>query len=269
MPFIIILGIIIILLIIKGLIIVPEGYAVIVERLGKYNRNLKSGLHFTIPFIEKRAYKICIKEQVVDFDPQEVITKDNVTVKIDTVIFYKIFNEKLFAYGAASPIDAMGNITTTTLRNIVGNMDFEETLTSRSAVNQEMLKIIDEITDSWGIKIARVEIKTITPPPDVQESMEKQMKAERANREEILRAEGYARAVKIKADADKQAAITIAEGMKESARLLNEANINESALKIQSLETWKTIANGNATKIIIPPGMESLFGIIESAKQEK
>lgn len=247
--------------------IVPEGYSRVVERFGAYSRVLRSGLNLKLPYIERCVNKISLKEQVVDFPPQAVITKDNVTIQIDTAIFFRVFDEKLYTYGVERPINAMENITTTTLRNIIGDLEFEKALTSRDYINSQMRDVLDTITDAWGIKINRVEIKSLTPPEEIKDAMEKQLKADRANREEILRAEGYAKAVKIRADADKLAAITRAEGMKESTRLLNEANISDSALKIQSLETWKHIADGQSTKIIIPPDMQSLFGFVESAKE--
>lgn len=266
-----ILVLFLLVLIVAGIIscitIVPEGYSRVVERFGAYSRVLHSGLNIKLPYIERCINRISLKEQVVDFPPQAVITKDNVTIQIDTAIFFRVFDEKLYTYGVERPINAMENITTTTLRNIIGDLDFEKALTSRDYINSQMKDILDTITDAWGIRINRVEIKSLTPPDEIRDAMEKQLKADRANREEILRAEGYAKAVKIRADADKLAAITRAEGMKESTRLLNEANITDSALKIQSLETWKVIADGQSTKIIIPPDMQSLFGFVESAKE--
>lgn len=248
------------------LTIVPEGYARVIERLGAYNRVLHSGLKLKIPVIERVIQTVSLKEQVVDFPPQPVITQDNVTIAVDTAIFFNIFDEKLYTYGTESPITAMENITTTTLRNIIGELDFEKAIVSRDYINAKMRDILDTITDAWGIRINRVEIKSLTPPPEIQDAMEKQLKAERQNREEVLLAEGYAKAVKIRAEADKQAAITRAEGMRESVKLLNEANITDSALKIQSLDTWKHIADGQATKVIIPPNMESLFGLVEGLR---
>lgn len=263
---IIILIVLLIVVLVCCLTIVPEGYSCVIERLGAYNRVLHSGLNFKIPIIESVSKTVSLKEQVVDFEPQEVITKDNVTIQIDTAIFFKVFDEKLYTYGVERPINAMENITTTTLRNIIGELPFEAALTSRDFINGKMREVLDEITDAWGIKINRVEVKSITPPREIREAMEKQLKAERTNREEVLLAEGYAKAVKIRADADKQAAIARAEGTKESAKLLNEANISDSALKIQSLETWKALAEGQSTKIIIPPQMSSLFGFVEGVK---
>lgn len=263
-------GILLVLLVVgilSCIMIVPEGYSRVVERFGAFNRVLRSGLNVKLPYIERCVNKISLKEQVIDFPPQAVITKDNVTIQIDTAIFFRIFDEKLYTYGVERPINAMENITTTTLRNIIGDLEFEKALTSRDFINTQMRDVLDTITDAWGIKINRVEIKSLTPPDEIRDAMEKQLKADRANREEILRAEGYAKAVKIRAEADRQAAITRAEGMKESTKLLNEANIGEGALKIQSLETWKHIAEGQATKIIIPPDMQSLFGFVQGTKE--
>ena len=261
------IAVILIVALCSCLTIVPEGYAKVIERLGAYSRVLRSGLNLKIPVIERVVKTVSLKEQVVDFPPQPVITEDNVTIEVDTAIFFNIFDEKLYTYGTEHPITAMENITTTTLRNIIGELDFEKAIISRDYINAKMRDILDTVTDAWGIKVNRVEIKSLTPPPEIQDAMEKQLKAERTNREEVLLAEGYAKAVRIRAEADKQAAITRAEGMKESARLLNEANITDSALRIQALETWKHIADGNATKVIIPPNMESLFGFVESVKE--
>jgi len=262
--------------------IIPQSNAYVVERLGTYSRTCQVGLHILIPFLDRVANRISLKEQVVDFDPQPVITKDNVTMQIDTVVYFQITDPKLFTYGVVRPINAIENLTATTLRNIIGDLELDETLTSRDIINTKMRAILDEATDPWGIKVHRVEVKNIIPPRDIQEAMEKQMRAERERREailqaeglkqsSILRAEGEKAAMVLRAEAEKEAAIAKAEGQAEALRLvyeaqakgisyINDANPDKSYLALQGFKALEKLADGTATKIIIPSELQSLAG---------
>ena len=277
--------------------IVPQAYAVILERLGAYQATWSTGIHFKVPFIERVARKVNLKEQVVDFPPQPVITKDNVTMKIDTVVFFQITDPKLYAYGVENPIMAIENLTATTLRNIIGDLELDQTLTSRETINTKMRASLDVATDPWGIKVNRVELKNIIPPAAIQDAMEKQMKAERERREAILRAEGEKKStilvaegnkesVILDAEAEKQAAILRAEAKKEATiqeaagqaeailkiqqanadglRMLKEANPDNAVLQIKSLEAFAKAADGKATKIIIPSEIQGIAGLTKS-----
>ena len=278
--------------------IVPQAYAVILERLGAYQATWSTGIHFKVPFIERVARKVNLKEQVVDFPPQPVITKDNVTMQIDTVVFFQITDPKLYTYGVENPIMAIENLSATTLRNIIGDMELDETLTSRETINTKMRATLDVATDPWGIKVNRVELKNIIPPKAIQDAMEKQMKAERERREAILRAkgekkstilvaEGNKESAILDAEAEKQAAILRAEAQKEATikeaegqaeatlkiqqanadgiRFLKEAGADERVLTLKSFEAMAKIADGQATKIIIPSEMQNLAGSIKAA----
>ncbi len=280
--------------------IVRQANAMIVERLGKYNRTLNTGFHMTIPFFEKSSRPISLKEKVADFKPQPVITKDNVTMQIDTVVYFQITDPKLYAYGVEQPIAAIENLTATTLRNIVGELELDETLTSRDTVNSKMRIILDEATDPWGIKINRVELKNILPPKDIQESMDKQMKAERERRESILKAEGEkksailiaegekeskilrAQADKeariLEADAKKQARIMAAEaekaaliaegeGKAKAITLINDAKPSQSYLTLEGYEALKKVADGQSTKIVVPTELSNVAGLVASVKE--
>lgn len=280
----------------KNIRIVPQSFAYVIERLGVYSATWQTGLHIKIPFIERVAKKISLKEQVVDFEPQAVITKDNVTIQIDTVVFYQITDPKLYTYGVENPIVAIENLSATTLRNIIGELELDNTLTSRDTINAKIRVILDEATDAWGIKVNRVELKNIIPPREIQNAMEKQMKAERERRESILRAEGekqskilvaegHKESKILEAEADKQSAILHAEAVKEAKireaegeaaaietvqkasadaiRLLNEANANDAVLKLKALEAFAKVADGQATKIIIPSEIQGMAGLAE------
>ena len=284
----------IVLLIIIGLLvtnirIVPQAQAYVVERLGAYKETWQVGLHFKIPLIDRVARRVSLKEKVIDFDPQPVITKDNVTMEIDTVVYYQITDPKLYAYGVESPLAAIENLTATTLRNIIGDLELDESLTSREHINSKIRIVLDEATDPWGIKINRVEVKNITPPRDIQQAMEKQVRAEREKREAILNAEGTKasailvaegekEAAILKAEAQKQMAIREAEGKAEAIRLVNEATAyglkvikdagaDDSVIKLKSLEAFEKAANGQATKIIIPSELQGLAGMAAAAKE--
>lgn len=280
----------------KNIRIVPQSFAYVIERLGVYSTTWQTGLHIKIPFIERVAKKISLKEQVVDFEPQAVITKDNVTIQIDTVVFYQITDPKLYTYGVENPIIAIENLSATTLRNIIGELELDNTLTSRDTINAKIRVILDEATDAWGIKVNRVELKNIIPPREIQNAMEKQMKAERERRESILRAEGekqskilvaegHKESKILEAEADKQSAILHAEAVKEAKIreaegeaaaietvqkasadaicLLNEANANDAVLKLKALEAFAKAADGQATKIIIPSEIQGMAGLAE------
>ena len=269
--------------------VVQQARAVVVERLGAYHQTWGVGLHFKIPFIERVAKTVSLKEQVVDFPPQPVITKDNVTMQIDTVIYFQITDPKLYTYGVEHPLTAIENLSATTLRNIIGELELDQTLTSRDIINTKMRGILDEATDPWGIKINRVELKNILPPKEIQNAMEKQMKAERERREAILKAEGEKKSAillaegekesaVLRADAEKQAQILKAEGEAEAIikvqqataegiRLLREANASEEVIKIKALEAFAAAADGKATKIIIPSEIQSLAGLATSFKE--
>ena len=280
--------------------IVPQAYAVVLERLGAYKATWSTGIHFKVPFIERVARRVNLKEQVVDFPPQPVITKDNVTMQIDTVVFFQITDPKLYAYGVENPIMAIENLSATTLRNIIGDMELDETLTSREVINTKMRASLDVATDPWGIKVNRVELKNIIPPAAIQDAMEKQMKAERERREAILKAEGEKRSTILvaegkkqsailDAEAEKQAAILYAEAQKErmikeaegqaqavlkvqqataeGLRMIKEAGADESVLTLKSLEALTKVADGKATKIIIPSEIQGIAGLATSLKE--
>lgn len=295
----IVIGIIVIALlalVFANIRVVPQSKAYVIERLGTYFTTWQTGLHVKVPFIDRIAKVVSLKEQVVDFKPQPVITKDNVTMQIDTVVFYQITDPKLYCYGVESPISAIENLSATTLRNIIGELELDSTLTSRDTINAKIRVILDEATDPWGIKVNRVELKNIIPPREIQDAMEKQMKAERERREAILRAEGekqsrilvaegHKESKILEAEAEKQSAILRAEAVKEAKireaegeaqaiatvqqasaeaiKLLNEANANEAVLKLKALEAFAKAADGQATKIIIPSEIQSLAGLAE------
>ena len=292
--------ILIVLILASCIKIVPQAQAYVVERLGAYQQTWSVGLHIKVPFIDKVAKRVVLKEQVVDFAPQPVITKDNVTMRIDTVVFFQITDPKLFAYGVENPIMAIENLTATTLRNIIGEMELDQTLTSREVINTKMRASLDIATDPWGIKVNRVELKNIIPPAAIQDAMEKQMKAERERREAILRAEGEKKSTVLVAEGQKESAILEAEAEKQSAilraeaqkekmireaegeaeailkvqqatadgiRMIREAGADEAVLKIKSLEAFEKAADGQATKIIIPSEIQGLAGLAASAKE--
>ncbi len=268
---ILILAVVILMSCIK---IVPQAHAYVVERLGAYQQTWSVGLHIKVPFIDTVAKRVVLKEQVVDFAPQPVITKDNVTMRIDTVVFFQITDPKLFAYGVENPIMAIENLTATTLRNIIGEMELDQTLTSREVINTKMRASLDIATDPWGIKVNRVELKNIIPPAAIQDAMEKQMKAERERREAILRAEGEKKSTILVAEGQKESAILEAEAIlkvqkatADGIRMIREAGADESVLRIKSLEAFEKAANGQATKIIIPSEIQGLAGLAASAKE--
>ena len=303
----IILGVVVFLVLIvliRNICVVQQSRAYVIERLGAFSAVWGVGMHFKIPFLERVVRKVSLKEQVLDYPPQPVITKDNVTMQIDTVVYFQITDPKLYTYGVEQPMVAMETLTATTLRNIIGDLELDQTLTSRDVINTKMRAILDEVTDPWGIKITRVELKNIQPPADIQNSMEKQMKAERDRRQAILQAEGSKRSAVLvaegekesailRADAEKQAAILRAEAeqqaailkadgeakailavqqaLAESLKMLNEACPNDQVIKLKAIEAMEKIADGKATKIIIPSEMQGLVGmangIVESAKQ--
>lgn len=269
--------------------IVRESEAFVVERLGKYNKTLSTGVNFLIPFIDRVGRRITLKEQVVDFEPQPVITKDNVTMQVDTVVYFKIIDPKLFTYGVNNPILAIENLTATTLRNVMGELELDETLTSRDTINSKLRSILDEATDPWGIRVTRVELKNIMPPKSIQESMEKQMKAERDRRETILEAEGHKQAVITRKEGDKQAIILEAEAKKaaeiaeaeakaKAIELVNEATANglkmiidaagkDGMLVLKQLESLEKVADGNATKLIVPTSLTESASLLASASE--
>ena len=285
---IIVLVIIILVVIVSCINVVQQSKAYVVERLGAFHSVWGVGLHFKLPFIERVVKKISLKEQVADFDPQPVITKDNVTMQIDTVIYFQITDPKLYTYGVEYPMSAIENLTATTLRNIIGELELDQSLTSRDTINAKMRSILDEATDPWGIKVNRVELKNILPPREIQNAMEKQMKAERERRESILQAEGEKaskvliaegekQSVLLQADAAKQAKIMAAEAeaqsilkvqqaMADSMRLLNENAPNDQVIKLKALEALEKVADGKATKIIIPSEIQGLAGLAASIK---
>ena len=291
MPFLIILLVLLaiaLVILISNIAIVPQAYVYVLERMGVYFGTWTAGFHMKVPFIDRVAKKVSLKEQVVDFKPQPVITRDNVTMQIDTVVFFQITDAKLFTYGVERPLSAIENLTATTLRNIIGEMELDHTLTSRDIINAKITAILDEATDKWGIKVNRVELKNILPPREIQNAMEKQMKAERERRESILQAEGE-KASKIlvaegekqsailKADAAKQARIMAAEAeaesilkvqqaMADSMRMLNENAPNDQVIKLKALEALEKVADGKATKLIIPSEIQGLAGLAASAK---
>ncbi len=282
----IILGIALIVLVVSNVRIVPQSEAYVIERLGGYLTTWGVGLKLKIPLIDRISGKVSLKERVVDFPPQPVITKDNVTMQIDTVVYYQITDPKLFTYGVSRPIVAIENLTATTLRNIIGQLELDETLSSRDLINTKMRSILDVATDPWGIKVNRVEVKNIMPPADIQEAMEKQMRAERERRESILRAEGQKRSTVLVAEGEKESAIRRAEGEKEATirraegeaeaiimvkkaaaegiRVIKEAQADETVIALRSLETLAKVADGNATKLIIPSDIQNISGLISS-----
>ena len=303
MPYIVMFLVIIVLILVvlaRNIVIVPQASEYVVERLGSYSTTWENGLHFKIPFIERVAKRVSLKEQVADFQPQAVITRDNVTMQIDTVVFFQITDAKLYAYGVERPIAAVENLTATTLRNIIGEMELEDTLTSRDVINSKITTTLDVATDPWGIKVNRVELKNIIPPSEIQDAMERQMKAEREKRESILRAEGEKQSQILvaegnkeseilKAEAEKEAAILRADAVREQKireaqgeaeaikmvqqamadglRALNEANPTEKVLTLKSLEAFTKAADGRATKLIIPSNIQSIAGLAASLKE--
>lgn len=291
---------VILLFLIANIKIVAQAQVYVIERLGSYHATWQTGPHFLVPFLDRVAKRVSLKENVIDFPPQPVITKDNVTMQIDTIVFYLVSDPKLFTYGIDRPISAIENLTATTLRNIIGDMDLEATLTSRDTINSQITAMLDEATDKWGIKVTRVELKNIMPPRDIQDSMEKQMKAERERREAILQAEGRKKSQILiaegekesqilRAQADKEAAILRAEAEKEkqireaegeaeaimmvqkaladSLRVLSDANPSEKVLTLKSLEALQKVADGRATKLIIPSELQNLTSLIAAAKE--
>ena len=273
----IILVVLVLILIISNIHIVQQSKAYVVERLGAFHSVWGVGLHLKVPFIERVVKKVSLKEQVADFDPQPVITKDNVTMQIDTVIYFQITDPKLYTYGVEYPMNAIENLTATTLRNIIGELELDQSLTSRDTINAKMRAILDEATDPWGIKVNRVELKNILPPREIQNAMEKQMKAERERRESILQAEGEKQSAILKADAAKQARIMAAEAeaasimkvqqaLADAMRMLNENAPNDQVIKLKALEAFQKAADGKATKIIIPSEIQGLAGLAASAK---
>ena len=297
-----IIALILIALAISGVKIVPQAKAYVIERLGAYDRTEQTGLRYVFPIFERISKMVSLKEQVVDFAPQPVITKDNVTMQIDTVVFYQITDAKLYAYGVENPIMAIENLTATTLRNIIGELELDNTLTSRDTINAKIRSILDEATDAWGIKINRVELKNIKPPAEIQDAMEKQMKAERQRREAILRAEGEKasnilvaegkkesqileaqaekeaallkaeaekRAAILKAEAEKESILRIHEAHAESIRLIKEACPDEAYLTLKKLEALAQVADGQATKIVIPSELQGIVGLVNTIKEAK
>ena len=279
----------ILLVIVSNIKIVPQAHAYVIERLGAFHAAWGTGLHITIPFIDRIAKRVSLKEQVIDFPPQPVITKDNVTMQIDTVVYFQITDPKLYAYGVENPISAIENLSATTLRNIIGEMELDHTLTSRDVINSKIRVILDEATDPWGIKVNRVELKNIIPPREIQDSMEKQMKAERERRAKILDAEGEKRSAILIAEGEKESAVLRAEAVKETKireaqgeaeailsvqramadaiKLMNEAHPSEQVIALKSLEAFQAAADGRATKIIVPSSIQGLAGLATSVKE--
>ena len=289
MPPIIILFVLVIVLLATNIVVVPQAAQYVVERLGVYSTTWNAGIHVKIPFIDRIAKRVSLKEQVVDFAPQPVITRDNVTMQIDTVVFFQITDSKLYTYGVERPVSAIENLTATTLRNIIGELELDHTLTSRDVINSQITSLLDEATDRWGIKVNRVELKNIIPPHEIQDAMEKQMKAERQRRESILRAEGEKRSAILVAEGEKESAIlradaikeqkireaegeaeailTVQRAMAESIRMLNEADPSQKVLTLRSLETLQKVADGKSTKLIIPSEIANLGGLVASVKE--
>ena len=285
----VIVAIAIIVVIIRSIVIVPQATIVIVQRLGKYARTLPAGIHILTPIIEKKVQSVSLKEKVADFPPQPVITKDNVTMQIDTVVYFQITEPKLYTYGVERPMQAIENLTATTLRNLIGDLELDQTLTSRDTINQQMRMILDEATDPWGIKVNRVELKNIRPPKDIQEAMEKQMRAERQKREAILKADGEKQAAILSAEGEKEAAIlraeakrvsmvTEAEGQAEALlkvyqaqaegiKAINDANPSAAYLTLKGYEALEKVANTDSAKIIIPSEISNVSGLITSMKE--
>ena len=294
-PVVLVLILLLIIILVRNIRIVQQAKAYVVERLGAYKTTWNVGIHFKVPFIERVAKIVTLKEQVADFPPQPVITKDNVTMQIDTVVYFQITDPKLYTYGIEQPMVAIENLAATTLRNIIGDLELDQCLTSRDIINTQMRSILDEATDPWGIKVNRVELKNILPPKEIQNAMEKQMKAERERREAILKAEGEKRAAILEAEGEKESAILRADAKKqqqileaegqaeailkvqtataEGIRLINEVAPSDAVIKLKAMEAFATAANGQATKIIIPSEIQGLAGlaagVIESVKEEK
>lgn len=286
MLYVIIFLVLVLVIVIPNIRIVPQANAYVVERLGAYQQTWGVGLHVKIPLIDRIAKKVSLKERVIDFAPQPVITEDNVTMQIDTVVYFQITDPKLFAYGVENPMSAIENLTATTLRNIIGDLELDETLTSRDLINTKMRSILDEATDPWGIKVNRVEVKNILPPEDIQQAMEKQMRAERERRESILRAEGEKRSAVLRAEGQKESQILIAEANKEAQirqaegeaeailkvqqataeglRMLKEAYPTQEVISLKSLDALAKVADGQATKIIIPSDIQNIAGLVSS-----
>lgn len=284
-----VIAILVIIAVVRNIKVVPQAHAYVIERLGTYNATWGTGLHLKIPFIDKIAKKVSLKEQVVDFPPQPVITRDNVTMQIDTVVYFEITDPKLYTYGVERPLSAIENLTATTLRNIIGDLELDSTLTSRDTINDKIRIILDDATDAWGIKVIRVELKNILPPKEIQDAMEKQMKAERERRARILDAEGEKRSQILVAEGMKESAILKADAVKESKireaageaeairqvqqayadslKMLNEAAPSDRVIAIKSLETFQKVADGKATKIIIPSDIQNMAGLVTSAKE--
>ena len=290
-PFIIpaILILVFVIVIVSNIKVVPQSYSYVIERLGSYHDSWQNGLHFKIPFADKVSKRVSLKEQVVDFPPQPVITKDNVTMQIDTVVYFQITDPKLYVYGVENPLSAIENLSATTLRNIIGDMELDNTLTSRDVINTKIRVILDEATDAWGIKVNRVELKNILPPREIQDAMEKQMKAERERRAKILDAEGEKRSAILIAEGQKESAVLRADAVKEtkileaqgeaeailsvqraladSIKMLNEAKPSEGVIAVKSLEAFQKAADGRATKIIIPSNIQGMAGLATSLKE--
>lgn len=285
----IVLLILLIAFIASNIVIVPQARAYVIERLGTYRDTWNTGLHFKVPLFERIARKVTLKEQVVDFPPQPVITKDNVTMQIDTVVYFQITDPKMFTYGIESPMAAIENLTATTLRNIIGDLELDQTLTSRDIINTKMRAILDEATDAWGIKVNRVELKNIEPPVEIRQAMEKQMKADREKRASILLAEGEKQAAITRAEGEKESAILRAEAVKQqrireaegeaealltvqkaqadAIRMINEANPNHNFLALRSMEAMEKVADGKATKLIVPSDMQNLAATVAAIKE--
>ena len=290
-PYLIIgaVALVILIILIKNICIVQQSRAYVIERLGAFSQVWEVGIHFKLPFVERIARRVSLKEQVLDYPPQPVITKDNVTMQIDTVVYFQITDPKLYTYGVEQPMVAMETLTATTLRNIIGDLELDQTLTSRDVINTKMRAILDEATDPWGIKATRVELKNILPPQDIQNSMEKQMKAERDRRQAILQAEGTKRSQILVAEGEKESAILRAEAVKQqrireaegeaealltvqkaqadAIRMINEANPNHNFLALRSMEAMEKVADGKATKLIVPSDMQNLAATVAAIKE--
>ena len=284
-----VLILLVVVLVISNVVVVPQASAFVIERLGAYQGTWQTGIHFKIPLIERVANKVTLKERIADFAPQPVITKDNVTMQIDTVVYFFVSDPKLYTYGVVQPMSAIENLTATTLRNIIGELELDQTLTSRDIINSKMRAILDEATDPWGIKVTRVELKNIIPPKEIQNAMERQMKAERERRESILKAEGEKKSAILIAEGEKESAILRAEAVKQqkikeaegqaealmkvqtaladSLKLLNEAAPSDAVLRMKALEAFQAAANGQATKIIIPSKIQGIAGLAASVKE--
>ncbi len=284
-----VIALLVIIVVVRNIKIVPQAHAFVIERLGAYHQTWGTGLHLKIPFIDRIAKKVSLKEQVVDFPPQPVITRDNVTMQIDTVVYFEITDPKLYTYGVEKPLSAIENLTATTLRNIIGDLELDSTLTSRDTINDKIRIILDEATDAWGIRVIRVELKNILPPREIQDAMEKQMKAERERRARILDAEGEKRSQILVAEGLKESAILKADAVKETKireadgeaqailavqkayadalRMLSEADPSQKVIQLKSLEALQKVADGKSTKLIIPSDMQNIAGLAASVKE--